>query len=81
MNLNTGINQQLDIFSDAYKAAIAQDEAAKRLHGPCVRLNLPNCNLAMKSWTHSSLVSSGSDSTTSNHAEVSTAGNTKVKFY
>lgn len=72
-----GINQQLDIFSGAYKAAIAQDKAAKRLHGPCVQL-LPNCKLGMKSWTRSSLGSSGSDLTTSNHAEVSTAGNTKV---
>lgn len=80
MNLNTGINQQLDIFSGAYKAAIAQDKTAKRLHGPCVQL-LPNCKLGMKSWTRSSLGSSGSDLTTSNHAEVSTAGNTKVKLY
>lgn len=67
-----GSKQQLDILSSAHETV---DEAAKRSH--CPPLNLPNHNIPAKSM-HSSLASSGTDSTTSNHTEVSTAGNTKV---
>ncbi|KAF8364658.1 hypothetical protein HHK36_033338 [Tetracentron sinense] len=69
----------LGTFPTAIEAALAYDEAARIMYGPCARLNLPQCSTS----NDSSLVTTPPNSyytATSNHSEVSAAANSKVKL-
>nr|QDA11328.1 DREB1 [Lycium ruthenicum] len=56
----------LGTFQTAIEAALAYDEAARAMYGPCARLNLPNYTSSKESVTDDSLLPtiSQSDSTT-----------------
>lgn len=59
---NRGSRLWLGTFRNAIEAALAYDEAARAMYGPCARLNLPNYRASEES---SSLpTTSGSDTTT-----------------
>ncbi|KAA8539534.1 hypothetical protein F0562_026226 [Nyssa sinensis] len=82
---NRGPRLWLGTFASALEAALAYDEAAKAMYGPCARLNLPNYSSLRESSKESSsvLTSSGSNSTTtSSHSEpeVCAADDSKVKL-
>ncbi|XP_061351689.1 dehydration-responsive element-binding protein 2C-like [Gastrolobium bilobum] len=90
---NRGSRLWLGTFSTAQEAALAYDEAARAMYGPCARLNFPHIsdyNAIRESLKDSSLVSTSScssvatpaasDTTTiSNHSEVCAAEDAKEK--
>lgn len=73
---NRGSRLWLGTFPTALEAAIAYDEAARAMYGPCARLNLPNVtdySSLRESLKDSSSVEtpSGSDSTTTSNSNLS----------
>ncbi|XP_015877493.1 dehydration-responsive element-binding protein 2C [Ziziphus jujuba] len=87
---NRGNRLWLGTFPSAMEAALAYDEAARAMYGPCARLNLPNisdyslfrdsCSVTTPSGSSSVATPAGSDSTTtSNHSEVCADEDSKVR--
>lgn len=89
---NRGSRLWLGTFGTAIEAALAYDEAARAMYGPCARLNLPNytsskesCSLNLPNCTSSrdssaESTSSASESTTaSSLSNISPANKTKVE--
>ncbi|KAF3433338.1 hypothetical protein FNV43_RR24440 [Rhamnella rubrinervis] len=87
---NRGNRLWLGTFPTALEAALAYDEAARAMYGPCARLNLPNISdyapfkdsssVATPSGSSSAATPAGSDSTTtSNHSEVCANEDSKFK--
>lgn len=87
---NRGNRLWLGTFPTAMEAALAYDEAARAMYGPCARLNLPNvsdyssykdsCSVSTPSGSSSVATPAGSDSTTtSNHSEVCADEDAKVE--
>lgn len=87
---NRGNRLWLGTFPTALEAALAYDEAARAMYGPCARLNLPNvsdytlckdsASAATPSGSSSVATPAGSDSTTtSNHSEVCADEDSKYK--
>ncbi|CAA2955168.1 dehydration-responsive element-binding 2A-like [Olea europaea subsp. europaea] len=68
----------LGTFSNAIEAAIAYDEAARAMYGPCARLNFPTCHTMneLKKEYSSLRSTSTSDSTTSSVSDVCLADRT-----
>ncbi|KAL3524013.1 hypothetical protein ACH5RR_016847 [Cinchona calisaya] len=80
---NRGSRLWLGTFGTAIEAALAYDEAARSMYGPCARLNLPNYKASDESSVESSLLptTSTSDcSTTSDLSEVCPSGDRKVEL-
>nr|ASL72071.1 DREB [Taraxacum kok-saghyz] len=67
---NRGSRLWLGTFGSAVEAALAYDEAARVMYGPCARLNLPNCRTISE---YSPAVPNGASScdstTTCSHSE------------
>ncbi|XP_028792638.1 dehydration-responsive element-binding protein 2C [Neltuma alba] len=90
---NRGSRLWLGTFGTAYEAALAYDEAARAMYGPCARLNFPHvsdytsCKESLKNSSSATTLSSssvatpaGSDTTTiSNHSEVCAAEDVKTR--
>jgi len=87
---NRGSRLWLGTFSTAQEAALAYDEAARAMYGPCARLNFPNISdyasvkesfkdsfLAAASSSCSSAASDTTTTTTSNRSEVCAAEDAK----
>ncbi|XP_010922641.1 uncharacterized protein [Elaeis guineensis] len=62
---NRGSRLWLGTFNTALDAAMAYDEAARAMYGPCARLNLPQCDIAAKDTTLGDAESYESTTTTS----------------
>ncbi|XP_021904202.1 dehydration-responsive element-binding protein 2C-like [Carica papaya] len=81
---NRGSRLWLGTFPTAVEAALAYDEAAKAMYGPCALLNLPHAEdlVCFGTASGSSVATpSGSDSTTtSSHSEVCAADDIKQEF-
>nr|QNI23795.1 AP2/ERF transcription factor [Camptotheca acuminata] len=80
---NRGRRLWLGTFATALEAALAYDEAAKAMYGPCARLNLPNYDSFRESSKESSSTPSTSSSdstTTSSHSEISATEDSKMKL-
>lgn len=78
---NRGSRLWLGTFGTAIEAALAYDEAARAMYGPCARLNLPNYRASQESSKEYSLLptTSGSDSTTtSSISDVCAYKDTKI---
>ena len=56
----------LGTFGSAVEAALAYDEAARVMYGPCARLNLPNCRTMSEYYFESMVVPNGASSCDSN---------------
>ncbi|CAN1812151.1 Dehydration-responsive element-binding protein 2C [Linum perenne] len=73
---NKGPRLWLGTFPTAYEAALAYDDAARAMYGPCARLNLPDMarDFSSSNGYYSAATPSGGFSsvtnTTSNHSEV-----------
>lgn len=90
---NRGSRLWLGTFATAYEAALAYDEAARAMYGPCACLNFPHisdytsCKESLKDSSPATTLSSssaatpsGSDTTTiSNHSEVCAAEDVKTR--
>ncbi|KAI3757822.1 hypothetical protein L6452_05365 [Arctium lappa] len=79
---NRGSRLWLGTFGSAVEAALAYDEAARVMYGPCARLNLPNCRSMsdysqMASSNASGAVSSCDSTTTCSHSEGYGVGDSK----
>nr|AHJ08574.1 DREB2-like protein [Cichorium intybus] len=72
---NRGNRLWLGTFGSAVEAALAYDEAARVMYGPCARLNLPNCRSMNE---YSQMVPNGASScdstTTCSHSEDTKTG-------
>ncbi|XP_008799805.2 dehydration-responsive element-binding protein 2C-like isoform X2 [Phoenix dactylifera] len=68
---NRGSRLWLGTFNTALDAAMAYDEAARAMYGPCARLNLPECGIAAKDTTLANAASYESTTTMSQHSNVS----------
>lgn len=80
---NRGSRLWLGTFPTARQAAMAYDEAAKAMYGPCARLNLPNDVSLSESGKESTSLptTSGSDSTTTSiQSEVCASEDLKVNL-
>ncbi|KAL7594034.1 hypothetical protein Lser_V15G35549 [Lactuca serriola] len=75
---NRGSRLWLGTFGSAVEAALAYDEAARVMYGPCARLNLPNCQTMSEYYSGLMVVPNGASScdstTTCNHSEDSKNG-------
>ncbi|CAH1445407.1 unnamed protein product [Lactuca virosa] len=75
---NRGSRLWLGTFGSAVEAALAYDEAARVMYGPCARLNLPNCRTMSEYYSESMVVPNGASScdstTTCSHSEDSKNG-------
>lgn len=72
---NRGSRLWLGTFGSAVEAALAYDEAARVMYGPCARLNLPNCRSMNEFSQMGSNGGSSCDSTTTcSHSEDSKYG-------
>ncbi|KAL3521262.1 hypothetical protein ACH5RR_019411 [Cinchona calisaya] len=79
---NRGSRLWLGTFGNAIEAALAYDEAAKSMYGPCARLNLPNYRAPKESSHESSSLPTTSVSestTTSGLSEVSPPADKNVE--
>ncbi|CAI9296984.1 unnamed protein product [Lactuca saligna] len=59
---NRGSRLWLGTFGSAVEAALAYDEAARVMYGPCARLNLPNCRTMSEYDSESMVVPNGASS-------------------
>lgn len=76
---NRGSRLWLGTFGSAVEAALAYDEAARVMYGPCARLNLPNCR-SMSDYSQmvsNSSASSCDSTTTCSHSEGYGVGDSK----
>ncbi|XP_071711917.1 dehydration-responsive element-binding protein 2C-like [Rutidosis leptorrhynchoides] len=76
---NRGSRLWLGTFGSAVEAALAYDEAARVMYGPCARLNLPNCR-TMNEYSqmiNNPSVSSCDSTTTCSHSEDSKYGSSR----
>ncbi|KAK9124628.1 hypothetical protein Sjap_014230 [Stephania japonica] len=66
---NRGSRLWLGTFSTALEAALAYDEAARAMYGPCARLNLPGAALSLSEETSESTTTISSRSSDTNGLE------------
>lgn len=76
---NRGSRLWLGTFNTALDAAMAYDEAARAMYGPCARLNLPQRDIAAKDTTLGNAGSYESTTTTSQLSNISGVEESGIK--
>ncbi|CAI9260306.1 unnamed protein product [Lactuca saligna] len=69
----------LGTFGSAVESALAYDEVAQVMYGPCARLNLPNCRTMSEYYSESMVVLNGASSNESGNLPLMTTVKQEVE--